>query len=287
MRLNIIDCLTDPGNPQRVNDDAFCHGERFAAVFDGATGLGGEKLIAEAGSDAAWIASLAAEWFEKHGDTAPVADMVRQVCQIARDEVAARHSHDSLPRYAWPCSGFEMAKLSSEGLELFGLGDCVAYVQMAGGGFLRHCPMPDNREMEQASARRMLDRFGGIDPASGSILRDGEALERMRAGRNTHNTSKGVWTLGLEPAAADAIATVSVPAQKGSQILLMSDGFAAAAEGYGMAQPETLIGLAGEIGLGEILARLRHFERVEDPMAKRFARYKVCDDATAILAEIA
>jgi hypothetical protein len=47
-----------------------------------------------------------------------------------------------------------------------------------------------------------------------------------------------------------------------------------------------MIGIAGRHGLAHLLAELRHVERVEDPMAERHPRFKRCDDATAILAEI-
>jgi hypothetical protein len=36
--FEILDMLSLPGNPAKPNDDAFCHSETLAAVFDGATG---------------------------------------------------------------------------------------------------------------------------------------------------------------------------------------------------------------------------------------------------------
>jgi hypothetical protein len=70
------------------------------------------------------------------------------------------------------------------------------------------------------------------------------------------------------------------------RVLLMSDGFSALWDTYMRHSPDAMIGIAGRHGLAHLLAELRHVERVEDPMAERHPRFKRCDDATAILAEI-
>lgn len=294
MRLEILDHISDPGMPRKPNDDALCIGlgdgrrleGSMAAVFDGATGLGDTLIFPDLGSDAAWLAHLAAGLFPLHDVSTSVGEIVRQVAREARDAAAAACDLDTLPRFAWPTASFEMARLRGEVLELSGLGDCCAYVMEPDGVIVTHTAMPASREVEMASARRMLDAAGGFGPGGG-IVREGATLEAMRRGRARHNTPGGpAWTLGLVPEAAEHVAVLDMAARPGTRILLMSDGFAALCEAYQLYDEPGLVMAAGGEGLKALLTRLRHLERVEDPAAQRFARFKQCDDATAILIEI-
>jgi hypothetical protein len=287
MRLEIVDHLTDPGTPGKPNDDAACFaGGLMAAVFDGATGLGDSLIFPNSGSDAAWLAQLAARVFSMHGIEAEVGDMVRDAAREARAMVEAVLPLDSLPRFAWPTSGFEMARLRNGVLELSGLGDCCAYVLGPDGVLVTHTAMPSSREVEMASARRMLDAAGGFGPGGG-IVREGPTMEAMRRGRARHNAPGGaVWTLGLVPEAGDHVSILREAARPGTMILLMSDGFSALCEAYQMYDEKGLVEAAARGGLDEMLRRLREVERIEDPRAERFARFKQSDDATAILAQV-
>ena len=58
MRFSLLDSLSLPGDPTKVNDDAFAFLETAAVVMDGATGLG-ESLL-DGPSDAAWLARYGA-----------------------------------------------------------------------------------------------------------------------------------------------------------------------------------------------------------------------------------
>jgi hypothetical protein len=286
MRLNVIDRITDPGNPDRPNDDNLCEGDGLAAVFDGATGIGERLIFPELGSDAAWLAALGAENFARSPSDWEPADFVRHVAQIARAAVSAATDLEALPRHAWPTCGFEMARLRGDTLELSGLGDCSALVCLPGLAAELHCPLPDARGAEVEAARRLLAASGGFGP-HGGIVCEGETLAAMRRGRDRHNTAQsGIWTLGIVPEAADHVSVARFEPRKGMRVLLMSDGFSAPSDTYLRHSPDAMIDIASRHGLAHLLAELRHVERVEDPMAERHPRFKRCDDATAVLAEI-
>ena len=142
MQLKILDRVTDPGNPDRPNDDNLCEGDGLAAVFDGATGIGERLIFPELGSDAAWLAALAAERFAASPPDWQPSEMVRQVAEKARAMVAEATDLDALPRHAWPTSSFEMARLRGGIIELSGLGDCSAVIAMPDGSLEFHCPLP-------------------------------------------------------------------------------------------------------------------------------------------------
>jgi hypothetical protein len=283
MRLVILDQISDPGTPGKPNDDALCHGDNFAAVFDGATGIGERLVFPHLGSDAAWLANLAAKKFSALTPGQSTEAAVRGLCASARSAVEAVEDLDALPRHAWPTCGFEMARIVDGVLELSGLGDCMAYLLEPDGSFVTHTAIPSSRDTEMAAARRMLDRAGGFGP-QGGIVREGETIAAMRRGRDRHNTPDGkVWTLGLVEAAAGHVASLRLSPAAGTFVLLMSDGFSALSEAYQRHEASAMVRRAAQDGLDGLLAQLRHVERVEDPMARQFARFKRCDDATAVL----
>lgn len=284
MRFTILDQISDPGTPGKPNDDALCFADGMAAVFDGATGIGERLIFPDLGSDAAWLAHMAAQRFGELSADLACDAMVRQVCCEARDAVSAIEDLSVLPRHAWPTSGFEMVRLTGNSLELSGLGDCGAYVVEPDGTLATHSAMPSSRELEMAAARRMLDAAGGFGP-NGGIVREGATLAALRRGRDRHNTPGGnVWTLGMVPEAADHVSCLRLAARPGTLVLLMSDGFAALCEAYQRHDAAGFVHAAHHRGLSALVEELRLVERVEDPMPQRFARFKRCDDATAILA---
>jgi hypothetical protein len=286
MRLTILDQISDPGNAGKPNDDSLCAGPGLAAVIDGATGIGDRPVFPEAGSDAAWLAKLASETFSRAHPACDTASLVRDVCRSARTILQARTDISALPRHAWPTASFQMARLADGGIELAGLGDCVAFVLQPDGETTVHSAMPANRGRESAWARTLLDAAGGLD-ANGEIPRQGAVLERMRKARDRHNTPQGgVWTLGLVEEAALHLARIRLPARDDTSILLMTDGFSALFDAYRKNSPGGAIRAVLSRGLADNLCELRAIEREEDPLAQRFPRFKRCDDATAILCRI-
>jgi hypothetical protein len=68
--------------------------------------------------------------------------------------------------------------------------------------------------------------------------------------------------------------------------LLCTDGFAALCDQYGRYSPADLVAAAKSQGLKALLAELRHVERTEDPDGLLYPRFKISDDATALLFEV-
>src|SRR6185312_5044034 len=89
MKLEYVEGLSWPGDRTKPNDDAFCHAETIAAVFDGATGIG-EAPILPADSDAAWIARKGAELLIRYDILGARGALGRAAADAARDFNAAK-----------------------------------------------------------------------------------------------------------------------------------------------------------------------------------------------------
>jgi len=81
--------------------------------------------------------------------------------------------------------------------------------------------------------------------------------------------------------AADKIETAMVAASPGDEVLLMTDGFAALADGYGALDDPGMIAAMRRKGVGSVAAELRAIE-AGDAECTRFPRFKQSDDATAV-----
>jgi hypothetical protein len=285
--IRIIDSITAPGSPSRPNEDSAGGNATCAFVIDGATGLGGTSIVGLHGSDAAWLARFAQSTFEelvRNGRS--VADVVRELNQHAANVV--HEAANALPIEPWnlPIASFQMVRVEGDTLVTHGLGDCRLFLLDADGTTLETSAIKAAYANERDGARTAIALSGGFTThqalADAPVVR--EELRRRRAAYNRPGGS--VWTLGTEPAAADHLVSEQLAATVPARGLLCSDGFAALVDQYGRYGIAEFVRAAADTGLAPLLQELRHIEQVEDPDGKQFPRFKVSDDATAVLFEI-
>ncbi len=283
LRITIIDTISDPGKPDRPNEDRLGYNRQSAFVIDGATGLGDRQFMDGYGSDAAWIAEFGTMRLAERLDAlADPATVLRQISEEARDAFLGIAGDQ--PRYAWPLCSLTGLQATPTGFRWFGLGDSCLYILHDDGQSDFVIPIPGAYEWEQHRAAEHIARVGGIG-AAGVANDDPETLEDLRRGRALQNTPGGTtWTFGVVPEAADHLAMVDVPLHGGgATALLCSDGLADLVALYKLYDPATLIQRAATTGLKSLVSELRHMERTVDPDGLKYPRYKQSDDTTAIL----
>lgn len=288
LTLSIIDSLSLPGSDARPNEDQMGWNAQCAFVMDGATGLGPDFIVGRNDSDAAWLATFAKVHFEEM--IAPgrsMIDIVRSTNALARRIVAMAAGGRDVPAWNLPVAGFQMVRIEGRALVTYGVGDCLLIVSDANGQTEIHSAMPGNAAFERETARRAIARSGGLGERQ-RLIDDPELLARERSLRAKYNTAGStIWTLGAAPEAADHLVSAQLGVAAPLTGLLMSDGFAALTENYGLCEPRDLVARARRDGLAILGARLRDIERNEDPHGLLYPRMKPSDDATAILFEIA
>lgn len=285
-KLEILDKTSAPGSTNRVNEDASGSNDHAAFVIDGATGLGNKQIMPDAGSDAAWLASFAAEKLATEISPDRDVSSIVRCCIVEARATFKAANHGELPeRFAWPSASFVLLQINESNIQLSGLGDCVVYAAI-GDRVAKFSPLLGFPDVERGWASRHIDKAGGFGEGS-DLLSNPETLDDLRMARSLQNTSQGgVWTLGLEPAAADHLVVDGQEILERVHCLLCSDGFSALVDSYGAYAPETLIEAAISHGLTTLVDELRHIETKVDPDGKRFPRFKRSDDATALLLRI-
>ncbi|MBP1852400.1 protein phosphatase 2C domain-containing protein [Rhizobium halophytocola] len=284
--LSVLDSISVAGKAGRANEDRFGHGNGFAFVLDGATGLGDRQFMEGFGSDAAWMADFAAARLQTlMAADCDVRTVIRGIITEARD--AFRAVAGDQPRHAWPLCALSMLRATPEGLQFLGYGDSAVYLledDATEGHVL--IPILGAYDNEQAAARRHVERNGGIG-AAGIATGDPVTMEGLRQARARQNTPGGpIWTFGMVPEAADHLLIEPVEITGPATAIVCSDGLADLVALYRAYDPAGLVRAAGDKGLASLVDELRHFERKIDPDGLQYPRYKQSDDTTALLVRI-
>ena len=286
MRLSLLDSITDAGLAERPNEDTFATSANRAFVIDGATGLSNQQVMTGHGSDARWLAHFARDCFVELSDL-PVPHVVRETNRRVHEAVQEAQNGRPLEAWALPVAGFQMISVEENEIVTYGLGDCRLFILSRSDGATFHTSaLKENYAAERERARLAIERTGGLAKHA-SLSRAPSVQRELREGRARYNTPGGpIWTLGTAPGAADHVLRETIPYSGDVTGLLCTDGFAALCDQYGLYDVAGLIAAAHERGLAPLLEELRHLERVRDPDGRAFPRYKVSDDATALLFEV-
>jgi hypothetical protein len=271
----IIDSLSIAGDRAKVNDDTFGTAGNRVWALDGATGLGGTLLPGQ--SDAAWLARTANRLLHTHHGIRDSGQLVRIVIEGLASAFAAERIAQPEARWQLPFASLLLLTFGTEEVEAVWLGDCRAILDI--GGKVVSCgETPGGEAGERAWAAELGGKLGAT-----AMLRSPEVIKALRDSRDSYNTGKGRWVLGLEPKAAEhlerAVFALDVPVTG----LAMSDGFSALELKYKRYTTEALIVAARSRGLAALANELRQIEEIEDPDGAAFPRFKRSDDATAVL----
>lgn len=277
--IELIDLISLGGFRDKANEDRAGLAGQHVWVIDGATGLG-EPFMGY-GSDAAWLAQRAHEALTRH---AAIADPPELMSAVADDLVAsftAERRRNVEAAWELPCGAFMLASATAQGVTLTWTGDCRAIVRTGGGPLMAFgaTAMSDEAETD------LLARLGqGGDPAR--RYRQPEALAELRASRALALAAGEAMILAPDRGFLKHLRHAHVAGGR-IDVLLMTDGFAAAELRYGLLPGTAAMLVAAEReGLAGIGQLLRRFERETDPEGLLRPRWKRSDDATAIWLKI-
>ncbi len=267
-----LDSLSLAGDRAKQNDDAFGAAPPRAWVIDGATDLH-DAPLADAPSDAAWIAQRANAFF--HGQEGDLRMLFASAAADARDFFDAP---DDLERWKLPTASVLMIVETADGIAGLDLGDSRCFIRDAAGASFAFGGRAQAADRESADAAR----FAQQAQSSGPPLARADVLEHLRRQRSFHNQPDGYWVFGLDPDAAMHARAWAAPVQRPAHIVLATDGFSALVDRYAAYDAGALVAAALDKGLAELGRELRAIEAA-DAGSARHPRWKASDDATALL----
>lgn len=275
MPLTLLDSLSLPGDPAKLNEDAFGHDARAALVLDGATPLGASLM--PGASDAAWIAQFGARRLMAHLKEGEGAD-TSLAAALAETEKSFQALARGAVREKWqlPCASMMLVAETEATLEFRWFGDCAALMDLGELQIIGETHQKRAQEAERAKDWTPPD-------ALPDLLQDSGLLARLRAARSRINSGRN-WLFSPDARAAAHVQRAS-RAKAPATLLLATDGFFALVSDYGVYDAAGLMQAAKAKGLAALGEELRSIEE-EDPNGTHYPRFKKSDDATALLLEL-
>ncbi|WP_210483644.1 protein phosphatase 2C domain-containing protein [Microvirga antarctica] len=278
--FTVLDRISLAGSHDRPNEDSCGASGDYAWVIDTSI-FPGTPALMNADSDAAWLADFASE---RLSDLAPQAAdgvaLLRHVMEEARRLFMHRAPPERLDFMTWPVGAMTLVRRQGDSLDVWTFADTTAFLRGLDGHVVTVGDAPDLRKFEMAKAAELLSASGCTPKDIGKS----EVFQTWLAGRRERQKKGGgLALLGLDPGAADRVRYARVPCEDGTVILLTSDGFSSLVDLYAHLDAQALVQKALNEGLASLAATARHIETEIDPDGRLFPRFKVSDDATALL----
>ncbi|MGF9758370.1 hypothetical protein AAII07_24520 [Microvirga sp. 0TCS3.31] len=278
--FTILDRISWPGFADRPNEDECGASADWAWVIDTSIFPGTPALMHEA-SDAAWLAGFVSR---RLSDLAPHAEngvaLIRHAMEEARTAFLAKASDERHDFLTWPVGAMTLVRHRDGQLDVWTFADTTAFVRRTDGSVLTVGEALGMRQFEVAAAERLLKASGAMPK---TINETPEFQSWLAERRQRQKQSRGLALLGLDPTAADRLRHETVPCEEGSHVLLTSDGFSALVDLYGVLDAAGLMEAALTSGLEPLARTAREIETEHDPDGRLYPRFKVSDDATAVL----
>lgn len=282
--LTPLTAATQPGT--KINEDGYGHwpakAPRAAWVLDGVTGINDRALL-PGPTDAAWFVAQVQEVLPallSRAPDMPAADLIGALVEeLERRQSAAWLDAGGADGRETPAASFTLVRLIGADIEVLRLGDCLVLLETADGAVtVMDHPVLAAIEAETRSALLTLRAQGITDPKQAFAA----MMPRLRAERLRRNLPDGYGVLAAERSCLAMMHLDRIPAQSVRRILLASDGYYRLVDHYGAASDAQLVRHTAERGAEAMLQQLRGIE-AEDPLAMRYPRLKIADDATALL----
>ncbi|GAA3899019.1 hypothetical protein GCM10022228_06940 [Halomonas cibimaris] len=233
-------------------------------------------------SDARWFVERFSELLQLKWQNEPVVLAALQHALAGVTREWHIHCNQPVAAHRLPSAGLALVALEGEELVMLRLGDCEVY-SLDDCGAKRVFPDSPLLAFDQRAIAAVTERRGQGQPFAEAV---GAIHPMLVSHRERLNTPQGYSALSVARIDQMVPEVRRVKACDVSRVLLTSDGFSAAWQGYGLEDPaHWLADERIDERLDDTLRQLRLLE-ADDPEGDRFPRLKPHDDATAVALDI-
>lgn len=258
-----IAAASEPGSPDKPNEDGVVAAVHMAAVLDGATVRTDTGCI----HGVPWFVEHLARSLTEHQEMSPADALAAAITETA----AAHRSTCDLSHPGTPSAAVAIAQVHDDSLRYLVLGDVTLALDTTDG--LR--VITDNRVNSTATAER-----AAADALPTDSPEKAEALVRMKhAELAARNVPGGFWVAAADPAAVDHSLTGEVSLSSIRRAILLTDGATRAVMPFMLHDWPGIFSAVANEGPGGIIKQVRAAEDA-DPAGYRHPRNKIHDDAT-------
>lgn len=266
------------------NEDRAGFISRAAWVLDGSGPLTERRFTPEK-NDVHWFVGTWDRFLRHSLAQKDMREALHQGMGFLRGKFSRYADGASVSRLDLPSAAIAAVKVHQGILEYFVLGDCTLILREKNGNL--HYFKDDRVEPfdRKAAERICADRSICPMESSGNGAFSEEALEILRHNRLLKNTEEGYPILEFDFEALKKGFYGRMPVEKGSEAILMTDGFSSLIDRYKKYTPSELLLQIKERGLEELYAELRSIESTDRDMA-HYPRLKRHDDASIIYMKV-
>jgi hypothetical protein len=257
-----VAAASEPGSPDKPNEDGAVVIAHMAAVLDGATVRTDTGCI----HSVPWFVENLAGSLVKHQEISPV-DALRAITETA----AAHRDTCDLNHPGTPSAALAIAQAHGDSLRYLVLGDVTLAIESADGIRI----ITDNRVDSTATAER-----AAADALPAGSPQKAEALVRVKhAELAARNVPGGFWIAAADPAAVSHSLTGEIPLHAIHRIVLLTDGAARAVSPFKIYDWPAIFSVVTDEGPSSLIKKVRIAEDA-DSAGNLHPRNKIHDDAT-------
>jgi hypothetical protein len=258
-----VAAASEPGSPDKPNEDGLVVTAHMAAVLDGATVRTDTGCI----HSVPWFVENLAGSLAAHREISPA-----EALAAAITETAAAHSDTcDLNHPGTPSAALAIVQAHGDSLRYLVLGDVTLALETTDGVRI----ITDNRVDRTAVAER-----AAADALPADSRQKAEALVRMKhAELAARNVPGGFWVAAADPAAVSHSLTGEIPWPAICRGALLTDGAARAVSPFKIYDWPGIFSVLTADGPSTLIRQVRTTEDA-DPAGNLHPRNKVHDDAT-------
>jgi hypothetical protein len=264
-----ITAASEPGSPDKPNEDGVAITANMAAVLDGATVRTDTGCI----HGVPWFVENLAGSLVKYKELAPVDALTAAINETAD----AHRDICDLEHPGTPSAALAIAQVHENSLRYLVLGDVTLAVETTDGLQI----ITDNRVDSTAKAEREA-----ADALPNGSSEKAEALVRMKhAELAARNVPGGFWIAAGDPAAANHSLAGEIPLRTIYRVVLMTDGATRSIRPFGLYDWPGIFRTLATDGPDRLIKQVRMAEDA-DPAGVQHPRNKIHDDATVAVIDL-
>lgn len=282
MDFNITSSIISDGQPNRCNEDKGNFLNNTAWVLDGAGAIVNKRYF-PGPSDPLWLVNQIDKSLQTFVNLNISLDSVfkRSLQQAYKEALTINQAIQFAAKEEQPCSAAAALSIKQEKMDYFVLCDCTIGVKRLDEQTVFIKDIRHN-ELDEKCLAAVINTRGEqkISHTEAFKLAGIPALQKKR---DFMNIPGGYGVLTLDGAGIDYAVQGSIPISTPISILLCTDGFSPIFDLYKICTIDDI--LYGNISLQESIKLLRETEK-KDPECLKYPRYKMSDDATAVLIKV-
>ena len=264
-----VAAASEPGSPDKPNEDGVVVTANMAAILDGATVRTDTGCI----HGVPWFVEHIAGALVKHAELSPADALAAAITETA---VTHRETCD-LEHPGTPSAAVAIAQVYDDLLRYLVLGDVTLVIDTTDGLHV----ITDDRVNNTATAER-----AAADALPNGSPEKTAALIRMKhAELAVRNVPGGFWVAAANPDAASHSLTGEMPLRKIHRVILLTDGATRAVTPFGLYGWPGVFSVMASEGPGGLIKQVRIAEDA-DPTAIQYPRNKIHDDATVVVIDL-